>query len=176
MPSYSLNGVAPRVHPTAWVAPTAVLIGDVEIGPRASVWWGAVVRGDNALIRVGEESNIQDGAVLHADPGFPLEVGRRVTVGHRATLHGCKIHDSTLVGIGATVLNGAELGPCAMLGAHALVPERRQISAGQLALGSPAKPVKSLSDVQRQLIELSAASYVERIDRYRSALLEVKGG
>ena len=121
MPLYALGDLAPTLGPGAWAAPSADLIGDVRLGPRASIWFGAVVRADNTPILIGEESNIQDGAVGHSDPGAPLTIGARVTVGHQAILHGCTISDDCLIGMGARILNHAFLGPYSLVGAGALI-------------------------------------------------------
>jgi carbonic anhydrase/acetyltransferase-like protein (isoleucine patch superfamily) len=120
----SLGGVAPTIDPTAWIAATATVIGNVQLAARASVWFGAVIRGDNEPIAVGAGSNIQDGAVLHTDPGFPLDIGAHCTIGHQAMLHGCTIAEGSLIGIGAVVLNGAKIGRGCLIGAKALIPAR----------------------------------------------------
>ena len=139
MPLYALDEVSPQLAAGAWAAPSADLIGDVRLGLRASVWFGAVIRADNTPILVGEESNIQDGAVGHSDPGAPLTIGARVTVGHQAILHGCMIGDGALIGMGARVLNGAVIGPNCLVGAGALVTEGKVFEAGMLIVGVPAR-------------------------------------
>ena len=153
-----------------WIAPTAVVIGKVRLGKNASVWWGAVLRGDNDPISVGENSNVQDGAVLHADPGFPLTIGKDVTVGHQAMLHGCTIGDNTLVGIGAVILNGAVIGENCLIGAKALVPEGKEIPANSLVMGAPAKVVRQLEPRHVERIREGAESYVAKWQRYRREL------
>jgi carbonic anhydrase/acetyltransferase-like protein (isoleucine patch superfamily) len=149
-----------------WVAPTAVLIGKVVLKRNASVWWGAVVRGDNEPIVIGENSNVQDGSVLHTDIGAPLTIGRDVTIGHQAVLHGCTIADSALIGIKASVLNHAQIPSYCLVGAHSLVTERKAFDEGWLVTGAPARGARLLDDQQRQLIGLSAAHYVENWKRY----------
>jgi carbonic anhydrase/acetyltransferase-like protein (isoleucine patch superfamily) len=153
-----------------YVAHNATLIGSVEVHNQASIWFNVVVRGDNDLITIGERSNIQDGAVLHTDPGYKLTVGRDVTVGHLAMLHGCEIGDGSLVGIGAVVLNGAKIGKGCLIGANALVPEGMVIPDGSLVVGSPAKIKRALSEEQQQGLLENAAHYVENMHRYRSEL------
>ncbi len=174
MPLYALEDVAPEVVPGAcWIAPTASVIGRVRLARDVSVWWGAVLRGDMDLIDVGEGTNIQDGAILHTDAGIPLVLGAGVTVGHRAMLHGCTVGDGTLIGIGATVLNRARIGKGCLIGAHALVTEGTEIPDGSLVLGSPAKVVKPVNDVQRMVLEGSGPHYVHNADRYRKTLRRV---
>src|SRR5215216_3564404 len=129
MPLYRIDDAAPTLAPGAWVAPSADLIGDVRLGERSSVWFGATIRADNTAILIGEESNVQDGAIGHSDPGFPLTIGARVTVGHQAILHGCTIADDCLIGMGAKILNGAVLGPECLVGAGALITEGKQFEA-----------------------------------------------
>ncbi|HRO16431.1 MAG TPA: gamma carbonic anhydrase family protein, partial [Paracoccus sp. (in: a-proteobacteria)] len=141
---WELDGIAPRIAPDAWIAPDAQIMGRVAVEDEASVWWGAVLRGDNEEIRIGQGSNIQDLCVLHTDPGCPLIVGRDVTVGHRAILHGCIIGDGALIGMGATVLNRAVIGPGALIGAGALIAEGKEIPPGALVMGAPGKVVRML--------------------------------
>ncbi|MDX2237557.1 MAG: gamma carbonic anhydrase family protein [Hyphomonadaceae bacterium] len=153
-----------------WVAPTAVVIGKVILKRNASVWWGAVLRGDNDPITIGENSNVQDCSVLHTDHGAPLTIGANVTVGHHAMLHGCTIEDESLIGIKATVLNHARIGRHCLVGAHALVTERKSFEQGQLITGAPAQAARPVSDAQRQMFALSAAHYVENWKRYKRDL------
>ena len=174
MPFYSLGDLAPRLEPGAWAAPSADLIGDVRLGPRASVWFGAVIRADNTPIVVGEESNIQDGAIGHSDPGAPLTIGARVTVGHQAILHGCTIADDCLIGMGARILNGAELGPECLVGAGALITEGKTFESGSLIVGVPARVVRLLTAEEKAGIRLSAASYAEKAALYADRLREVR--
>jgi carbonic anhydrase/acetyltransferase-like protein (isoleucine patch superfamily) len=170
MPLYALNDLAPMVAPDAWLAPSADVIGDVRLGARASVWFGAVIRADNTPILVGEESNIQDGAIGHSDPGLPLTIGARVTVGHQAILHGCTIADDCLIGMGARILNGAVLEPECLVGAGALITEGKRFERGSLIVGSPARVVRQLTDEERQALRVSAAHYAEKAARYAVAL------
>ena len=153
-----------------WIAPGAVVLGRVRLEKNASVWFGAVVRGDNDPIVIGENSNIQDGSVLHTDSGSPLTIGRGVTVGHQAMLHGCTVGDNSLIGIKATVLNGAVIGRNCLIGAHALIPEGRVIPDGSLVMGAPGKVVRELDERAVQMLELSALHYVENWKRYAREL------
>ena len=154
-----------------FVADNATLIGAVRLKDRASVWFNCVLRGDNDRITVGVRSNIQDGSVLHTDPGLALVVGSGVTVGHKAMLHGCTIGDDTLIGIGSTILNGAKIGRNSIVGAHALVTENKEFPDGVMLLGAPARVVRELTDDEIALIRHSAAIYVENAARYRSDLV-----
>jgi carbonic anhydrase/acetyltransferase-like protein (isoleucine patch superfamily) len=170
MPLYALDNLLPALGPGAWAAPSADLIGDVRLGPRASVWFGAVIRADNTPILIGEESNIQDGAVGHSDPGAPLTIGERVTVGHLAILHGCIIGDGALIGMGAKVLNGALIGEQCLVGAGALVTEGKSFEPRTLVVGSPARAVRALSDEEIAMLALSAAHYADKAAHYAKAL------
>jgi carbonic anhydrase/acetyltransferase-like protein (isoleucine patch superfamily) len=154
-----------------FIAPNAAVIGDVTLGDRASVWFSCVLRGDVERIEIGAGSNIQDGTVIHADPGFPAVVGENVTVGHNAMLHGCTIGDGTLVGIGAVVLNGARVGKNCLIGANALVTEGMEIPDGSMVLGAPARIKKSLDEETQQMLQLNAEHYVSNAAQF-SALLE----
>ncbi|CUU42054.1 hypothetical protein BVIRIDIS_10560 [Blastochloris viridis] len=157
-------------HDRCWIAPDAVLIGRVLLEDEASVWWGAVLRGDNELIHVGARSNVQDGAMLHTDMGFPLTIGADCTIGHRATLHGCIIGDGSLVGMGATMLNGAVLGRNCLVGANALVTEGKTFPDNSLVVGSPARAIRALPpDAAARLVK-SAAHYVANWRRYAAGL------
>jgi carbonic anhydrase/acetyltransferase-like protein (isoleucine patch superfamily) len=170
MPLYSLGDQSPTLDEGAWAAPSADLIGDVRLGKRASVWFGAIIRADNTPILIGEESNIQDGAVGHSDPDAPLVIGARVTVGHQAILHGCTIGDGCLIGMGARVLNGAVLGENCLVGAGALVTEGKIFEPGMLIVGTPARAVRALSEEQIALLALSAAHYADKAAVYASQL------
>lgn len=150
-----------------WVAPGAVLIGKIVLKKNASVWFGAVLRGDNEPIIVGENSNVQDGSVLHTDMGAPLTIGANVTIGHQAMLHGCTIADNSLIGIKATVLNQASIPSYCLVGAHALVTERKTFDAGWLITGAPARGQRQLEEPQKQVIQMSALHYVENWKRYK---------
>jgi len=154
-----------------FVADNATVIGNVMLEAHSSVWFNVVIRGDNELIHIGEESNVQDGSVLHTDPGHPLTLGRGVTVGHKAMLHGCTVGDYSLIGINAVVLNGAKIGKHCLIGANTLVPEGMEIPDGSLVIGSPAKIKRELSAAQQKMLELSAMSYVKNAERYRRSLV-----
>lgn len=170
MTLYALGELTPTLEAGAWAAPSADLIGDVRLGKRASVWFGAVIRADNTPILIGEESNIQDGAVGHSDPDAPLTIGRGVTVGHQAILHGCTIGDGCLIGMGARVLNGAVLGANCLVGAGALVTEGKWFEPGTLIVGSPARAVRRLGEEQVALLAMSAAHYADKAAHYAAAL------
>lgn len=173
MAIFEFEGVRPRIDPTAWVADTARVVGDVTLGPRASVWFGGALRGDIETITVGADSNVQDNAVLHTDDGCPLVIGSLVTVGHGAILHGCTIGDESLVGMGAIVLNGARIGRHCLVGAGALVTEGRQFPDGSLIVGSPAKAVRTVSPEHIAGILANARRYVENAFRYRRGLVAI---
>jgi carbonic anhydrase/acetyltransferase-like protein (isoleucine patch superfamily) len=170
MPLYEIGGVAPQLAEGAWAAPSADLIGDVRLGARASVWFGAVIRADNTPILIGEDSNLQDGAIGHSDPGFPLTVGARVTVGHQAILHGCTLKDDCLIGMGARILNGAVIESDSLVGAGALVTEGKTFPLGSLIVGSPARAVRQLTEAEKQALRVSAAHYAEKAARYAAGL------
>ena len=173
MAIYELDGVAPRVAASAWVADTAQVIGNVVLGENASVWFGTVVRGDTEAITIGAGTNIQDASVLHADFGQPLVVGERVTVGHQVMLHGCTIGDETLIGIGAIVLNGARIGKNCLVGAGALVTEGKEFPDGSMIMGAPAKLVRQLTPEQIDSIRQSAQHYINNAERFQSGLKQV---
>lgn len=170
MPLYAINDVAPTLGARAWAAPSADLIGDVRLGEGASVWFGAVIRADNTPIEVGAKSNIQDGAIGHSDPGFPLTIGAGVTVGHQAILHGCTIGAGALIGMGAKILNGATIGEGCLVGAGALVTEGKTFEAGMLIVGVPARVVRPLTELELKGLELSAEHYAEKAARYALSL------
>jgi len=155
----------------AWVAPNAVALGKVELGEDASVWFGAVLRGDNELIRVGARSNVQDGSVLHTDPGFPLDIGEDCTIGHMVMLHGCTIGSGSLIGIGSIVLNGARIGAGSLVGANTLITEGKEFPPRSMVLGSPGKLVRQLSEEESERLKASAGRYVANWKRYRAGLL-----
>lgn len=173
MPNYWLDGAIPSLADGAWAAPSADLIGDVRLGERASIWFGAVVRADNTAILIGEESNLQDGAVGHSDPGAPLTIGARVTIGHQAIVHGCTIADHCLIGMGARILNGAVIGSDCLVGAGALITEGKRFDGGSLIVGVPARAVRPLTDSEKAGIRLSAAHYAEKAARYAASLKQV---
>ena len=177
MSLYSLDGVEVETPASGrfWIAPNAILVGRVILRENASVWWGAVLRGDNEPIVVGENSNVQDGAVLHTDMGSPLTIGREVTVGHLAMLHGCEIGDGSLVGIGAVVLNGACIGRGCLIGAKALIGEGKSIPDGSVVLGSPGRVVRTLDEDAQAGLRAGAAHYVETWRRYADGLQPASG-
>ena len=154
-----------------WVAPSAVVIGDVSLKKNASVWFGSVLRGDNDPIILGENSNIQDNSVCHTDDGMPLIIGDNVTVGHKVILHSCTVGDNSLIGMGSTVLNKAKIGNNCLVGANALVTEGKEFPDNSLIVGSPAKVKRELTDMEKKIIELSALHYVENMKRYKKDLL-----
>jgi carbonic anhydrase/acetyltransferase-like protein (isoleucine patch superfamily) len=156
----SVGGSSPEVDPTAWVAPDAVLAGAVTIGPEASIWYATVIRGDGDAIRVGARSNIQDGCVLHTDPGLQLVVGEGVSVGHRAVLHGCVVEDDVLIGMGAIVMNGAHIGAGSLVAAGALVTEGTKVPPRSLVVGAPAKVRREVSDDELEMVRYNATHYV----------------
>jgi carbonic anhydrase/acetyltransferase-like protein (isoleucine patch superfamily) len=172
MPIYALADADLEVEDESafWVAPTAVLVGRIVLKRNASVWFGAVLRGDNEPIVVGENSNVQDGSILHTDMGAPLTIGKDVTIGHMVMLHGCTIGDTSLIGIKATVLNHATIPSYCLIGAHALVTERKTFAEGHLITGAPARAQRALEAPQKQLIQMSAAHYVENWKRYKRDL------
>ena len=170
MAVYELDGVAPEIADSAWVADSAQVMGEVQLGADASVWFGTVVRGDTARITIGEGTNVQDASVLHADLGMPLVIGRHVTVGHQVMLHGCTIGDETLIGIGAIVLNGAKIGKNCLVGAGALVTEGKEFPDGSMIIGSPARAVKELTPEQIQGLRRSAQHYIDNARRFKAGL------
>ena len=174
MPLYEIDGKRPVLDAEGgWVAPSADLIGDVRLGAWASVWFGAVIRGDNTPILVGARSNVKEGAMLHSDPGAPLIVGAGCTIGHHAILHGCTIGDDTLIGMGAIILNRAVIGEGCIVGAGTLVTEDKSFPAGSLILGSPARAVRSLDAAATALLAASAAHYVEKARAMAAGLRRV---
>jgi carbonic anhydrase/acetyltransferase-like protein (isoleucine patch superfamily) len=171
-----LDNVSPQLRSGAWAAPSADLIGDVRLGARASVWFGAVIRADNTPIIVGEDRDIEDGAIGHSDAGFPLTIGARVTVGHQAILHGCTIADDCLIGMGARILNGAVIETECIVGAGALVTEGKQFEAGSLIVGTPGRVVRQLTGEEREKLRASAAHYAEKAARYAESCCRLKLG
>ena len=162
--------IFPQLPESAWVAPGAYVIGDVHLGEQSSVWYGAVLRGDTEPIRVGARTNIQDGCVLHADPGYPAVIGDDCVIGHKAILHGCQIEKGCLVGMGATILNGARIGEGSIVAAGALVPENKEYPPHSLIVGIPAKRAKDVSEEQTQDIARGVSEYVERAASHRESL------
>ena len=173
MPLYAIAGQQPTVAPTAWVAPSADVIGDAHLADAASVWFGAVIRADNTPILVGARTNIQEGAMLHSDPGAPLTIGEGCTIGHHAILHGCTLGANVLVGMGATVLNRAVVGDDCLIGAGALVTEGKTFAPGQLIVGAPARAVRALTEAEIAGLRLSAAHYAARARGYAEGLTRV---
>jgi carbonic anhydrase/acetyltransferase-like protein (isoleucine patch superfamily) len=174
MAIYQLGDDRPQIPISAFVAPEATVIGKVTLGENVSIWPGAVLRGDNEPITIGEGSNVQDGAVLHADPGFPLIVGKHVTIGHQAMLHGCTVGDGALIGIQAVVMNGAVVGKDCLVGAAALIPEGKTYGDRKLIVGAPAKVVRELSDVEIEKMHRAAPGYVKRQEMYKARLKRIK--
>lgn len=172
MPIYALDDHAPTLPEAGryWIAPDAHVIGRVRLGIDVGIWFGAVLRGDNEPIEIGERSNVQEGAMLHADPGFPLTVGADVTVGHHAILHGCTVGDGSLIGMGATVLNGARIGAGCLVGANALVTEGKAFPDGSLIVGSPAKAIRALDAAAIEGLRKSALGYVANWRRFQAGL------
>ncbi|WPB58173.1 gamma carbonic anhydrase family protein [Xylophilus sp. GOD-11R] len=173
MPLYELDGVRPRIAPTAWVAESAQIIGDVVLEDGASVWFGAVLRGDNATLTVGRGSNVQDNSVLHTDAGLPMTIGENVTIGHQVTLHGCTIGAGSLIGIGAVVLNHAKIGQQCLVGAGALVTEGKEFADGSMIVGAPARSVRELTDEQKAGLARSAPGYVTNAGRFAAKLRRI---
>jgi len=173
MAIYRLGSKVPQVPPSAYVAPEAVVIGEVILGEGANIWPGAVIRGDNVLIRVGQNSNVQEGAVLHSDPGLPLVVGDEVSIGHQAMLHGCTVGDGSLIGIQAVVMNNAVVGRECLVGAGALVAEGKAFNDRSLILGSPARMLRTLTDEEVAGLRFNADDYVRRAARYQREMERV---
>ncbi|AHF66333.1 gamma carbonic anhydrase family protein [Pseudomonas cichorii] len=163
---YRLGDSCVQTDPHSWIAPNAVLIGKVKLEAGSSVWFNAVLRGDNELIHIGENSNVQDGTVMHTDMGSPLNIGKGVTIGHNVMLHGCSVDDYSLIGINSVILNGAKIGKYCIIGANSLIGEGKVIPDGSLVMGSPGKVVRELTDVQKKMLEASAAHYVHNAQRY----------
>ena len=170
MAIYQLDDLKPVVHPSAWVADNAHVIGSVKLAEDTSVWFGVVIRGDTSTIQVGKGSNIQDNSVLHADEGMPLAIGEGVTVGHQVMLHGCTVGDNSLIGIGSIVLNGAKIGSNCLVGAGSLVTEGKEFPDGSMIIGSPAKAVRMLSPEQIEGLKMSARHYIDNARRYKTGL------
>lgn len=163
---YRLGDVRVEAHASSWIAPDAAVIGKVRLDEGATVWFGAVLRGDNELIHIGPQSNVQDGCTLHTDMGFPLTLGTGVTVGHNAMLHGCTVDDYSLIGLNAVVMNGAKVGKHCLIAANALIPEGKEIPDGSLVVGAPGKVVRQLTDEEKERIRANAAHYAKNGQRY----------
>jgi carbonic anhydrase/acetyltransferase-like protein (isoleucine patch superfamily) len=173
MPIYQLGEVAPEIDPSAYITDNAVVIGRVKIEAKASVWFGVTLRGDNELITVGENSNVQEGCTLHTDPGWPLTIEKNVTIGHQAMLHGCQIGEGSLIGIQAVILNGAKIGKNCLVGAGALVTEGKEFPDNSLIVGSPARVVRALSEEDIQRMHGNTQHYVERAQAYKTLLKRI---
>jgi len=173
MAVYQLDNLVPTLAESAWVADSAQVIGDVHLAEGSSVWFGAILRGDNEPLHIGRNSNVQDGSMLHSDPGFPLVLGENVTIGHHVMLHGCTIGDGSLIGIKAVVLNGAKVGKNCVVGAGALVTEGKEFPDGSLIMGAPARVVRVLTPDQVESFGRAAAHYVENAKRYAAGLAKI---
>lgn len=177
MPIYSLDGVAPQISPdVGWIAPDAVLTGDIVVGADVGIWFGVVARGDIERISIGARSNVQDNCVLHTDGNNPLVIGENCTIGHAAIVHGCTIGDNTLIGMGATVLNGAVIGKNCLIGANALITEGKVIPDNSMVVGAPGKVIRQIDEDGVQALTASAERYVRNARRYASGLVEVTAG
>ncbi len=170
MAVFELDGVRPELDPESWVADSATVIGRVILNKGASVWFGATLRGDNDPITIGENSNIQDGAVLHTDLGVPLTIGRHVTVGHMVMMHGCEVGDNSLIGIGSIILNNAKIGKNCLIGANTLITEGKVIPDGSMVMGAPGKVIREVSEQQLQGMLAGSHHYVENWKRYAKGL------
>jgi len=171
MTIYTLDGHAPQIAQDSWIAPDANLIGKVVIEDLASVWFGCTLRGDNEEIRVGAGSNVQENCVMHTDMGYPLVIGPGCTIGHKAMLHGCILEENVLIGMGATVLNGARIGRNSLIGAGALITEGKVIPEGSLVMGAPGRVVRSLDEAAMATLRATALHYQQNMRRYRSGLV-----
>ncbi len=175
MPIYALDDATPELPPEGeyWIAPNAVLIGKVRLLKGASVWWGCVLRGDNDWITIGENSNIQDNSVIHADPGQPVTVGANCTVGHRVILHSTTVEDGSLIGMGSTLLNRSRIGKNCLVGANSLVTEGKQFEDGSMVLGAPARVARKLNEMELAGLKMSAAGYVHNHQRYAKGMRQI---
>lgn len=173
MSVYAIGNKTPQLSDSHWIAPNATVIGDVRLGANTSIWWNAVLRGDNDPITIGDNSNIQDGSVLHTDEGVPMNIGQNVTVGHLVMLHGCTVGDNSLIGIGSVVLNRAVIGKNSIVGANTLIPEGKVFPDGVLIVGSPGKVVRELTPDQIAGLQHAAEHYVDNARRYATTLKAV---
>jgi len=170
MPIYSIGNKTPDINQTAWVAPDATVVGDVKLGANSSVWFGAVIRAENDTVSIGDGCNVQDGSVLHVDPGYPLILHNNVTVGHKVMLHGCTVEEQSLIGIGSILLNGCVIGSQSIVGANTLIPEGKEFPDGVLILGSPGKVVRELTEQERSGLLNSANAYIQNAKVFNSDL------
>ena len=170
---YTLDGIAPEIDADAWVAPGAQVMGRVRLGPGAGIWFGAVLRGDNEWIELGERSQIQDNATLHTDPGFPLSIGHDCVIGHSVVLHGCTVGDNSLIGMGAILLNGAKIGNNSLVGAGSVVTEGKSFPDNSLIVGAPARAIRTLDEKAVAMIRVGADIYVQRSKRYAKGLKRI---
>jgi carbonic anhydrase/acetyltransferase-like protein (isoleucine patch superfamily) len=177
MPLYEIDGLAPTVpdNKRYWVAPDAQIVGNVSIGEDVSIWFGSILRGDNDSITLGARSNVQDGCLMHTDPGFPVKIAEGVSIGHGAVLHGCFVDENSLIGMGAIVLNGARIGKNCLVGARALITEGKEFPDGSLIIGSPAKVARPLEEHEIERRRKAADGYVARYQRYKSGLILREG-
>jgi len=174
MAIYQIGEFAPQIDDTVFVADSASVIGKVHLAAHSSVWFDVTIRGDNELISIGENSNVQESAVLHTDMGYPMVIGKNVTIGHQAMLHGCTVDDGALIGIQAVVLNGARIGKNCLVGAGALVTEGKQFPDNSLIIGSPAKVARTLSEVEISHMHKNTANYVQRAQLFKTSLVRLK--
>lgn len=175
MPIYELDGITPELPTNGnyWVAPDAHVIGRVKLGEDVGIWFGSVIRGDNEPIVVGNRTNIQEGATLHTDPGFPLTIGEGCTIGHQAIIHSCELGDNVLVGMGATILNGAKIGKNSLVGANALVTEGKEFPEGSLIVGAPARVVRMLDEASIDKLRKSAVNYAANFKRFKTGCRKI---
>lgn len=173
MAIYQLGPDVPQIDPSAYVTDSAHVIGKVVLGPHVSIWFGATLRGDNEPLTIGENSNLQEGCVAHSDIGYPLNIGKNVTVGHQAMLHGCTVGDGSLIGIQAVILNGAKIGKNCLVGAGALVTEGKEFPDNSLIIGSPAKAVRTLSEEQIAGLKANSANYAERATYFKQHIKRI---
>jgi carbonic anhydrase/acetyltransferase-like protein (isoleucine patch superfamily) len=175
MPIYALDGIAPQIDPgIGWIAPTAVLVGDVVVGAESGIWFGVVMRGDIETITIGARSNVQENCILHTDRGYPLVIGDNCTIGHGAIVHGCTIGDNSLIGMGTTVLNGARIGRNCLIGANALITEGKEIPDNSMVIGAPGKVVREIDAAGVKALAASADRYVHNARRFAAGMVEVR--
>ncbi len=170
---YSLDNGTPQCGENVYVAPTATVVGDVVLGSNVGVWFGAVIRGDNERITLGDGTNVQDCCVLHTDPGCPLDIGENVTIGHKAVLHGCTVEDGCLIGINAVILNNARIGKNCLIGANALITDGKEIPPNSLVVGAPGRVIRQLNDKEIDMLDRFNKSYILKIHRYKTSFREV---